>query len=133
MRCHDFHGQDNGVRFMFLQHSSYQTVSELDNQISYHDRKVRCSGNSCCHSVSEIEETTRTEYPVFTAVQSLVDQCPADDPNTDINLACLLYKEGPLRRTPPSSSSSDTTATSHTTTPSVTTGVSLIAECKPRE
>ena len=26
--------------------------------------------------------------------KSLVDQCPADDPDTDINLACLLYKEG---------------------------------------
>ena len=26
--------------------------------------------------------------------KSLVDQCPGDDPDTDINLACLLYKEG---------------------------------------
>ena len=26
--------------------------------------------------------------------KSLVDQCPSDDPDTDINLACLLYKEG---------------------------------------
>ena len=25
--------------------------------------------------------------------KSLVDQCPSDDPDTDINLACLLYKE----------------------------------------
>ena len=25
--------------------------------------------------------------------KSLVDQCPADDADTDINLACLLYKE----------------------------------------
>ena len=23
-----------------------------------------------------------------------MDQCPVDDPDTDINLACLLYKEG---------------------------------------
>ena len=26
--------------------------------------------------------------------KSLVDQCPPDDPDTEINLACLLYKEG---------------------------------------
>ena len=26
--------------------------------------------------------------------KSLVDQCPADAPDTDMNLACLLYKEG---------------------------------------
>lgn len=25
-------------------------------------------------------------------LQSLVEQCPADDPDTDINNACLLYK-----------------------------------------
>ena len=25
--------------------------------------------------------------------KSLVDQCPADDPDTEINLACLLFKE----------------------------------------
>ena len=25
--------------------------------------------------------------------KSLVDQCPADEPDSDINLACLLYKE----------------------------------------
>ena len=24
--------------------------------------------------------------------QSLVEQCPADDPDTEINFACLLYK-----------------------------------------
>ena len=23
-----------------------------------------------------------------------MDQCPPDDPDTEINLACLLYKEG---------------------------------------
>ena len=26
--------------------------------------------------------------------KSLVDQCPAEDTDTEINLACLLYKEG---------------------------------------
>ena len=26
--------------------------------------------------------------------KSLVDQCPNDDPHTDINRGCLLYKEG---------------------------------------
>ena len=25
-------------------------------------------------------------------LQSLVEQCPADDPDTEINVACLLYK-----------------------------------------
>lgn len=24
--------------------------------------------------------------------QSLVEQCPSDDPDTEINLGCLLYK-----------------------------------------
>ncbi len=27
------------------------------------------------------------------AAKSLVDQCPADDTDTDINRGCLLYKE----------------------------------------
>ncbi len=29
--------------------------------------------------------------------KSLVDQCPADDPDTEMNLACLLAKEGRLQ------------------------------------
>ncbi len=31
--------------------------------------------------------------------KSLVDQCPADDPDTEMNLACLLAKEGRLQVT----------------------------------
>lgn len=27
-------------------------------------------------------------------LQSLVDQCPSSDPDTEVNLGCLLYKEG---------------------------------------
>ena len=26
--------------------------------------------------------------------QSLVEQCPNDDPDTEVNLGCLLFKEG---------------------------------------
>jgi tetratricopeptide repeat protein 30 len=29
--------------------------------------------------------------------KSLVDQCPSDDPDTEMNLACLLAKEGRLQ------------------------------------
>ena len=25
-------------------------------------------------------------------MQSMVEQCPADDPDTEVNLGCLLYK-----------------------------------------
>ncbi|XP_067137146.1 intraflagellar transport protein 70A [Centruroides vittatus] len=30
----------------------------------------------------------------LSAAKSLVDQCPTDDPDTEVNLGCLLYKEG---------------------------------------
>lgn len=26
--------------------------------------------------------------------QSLVEQCPSEDPDTEVNLGCLLFKEG---------------------------------------
>eukprot|EP00090_Calanus_glacialis_P007636 TRINITY_DN16078_c0_g1_i1.p1 TRINITY_DN16078_c0_g1~~TRINITY_DN16078_c0_g1_i1.p1 ORF type:complete len:651 (-),score=100.98 TRINITY_DN16078_c0_g1_i1:140-2092(-) len=45
-------------------------------------------------SMQKLQAAIRYGEEDLAGAKSLVDQCPADDPDTDINLACLLYKEG---------------------------------------
>merc|ERR1719347_1291427 len=44
-------------------------------------------------SMQKLQAAIRYGEDDLAGAKSLVDQCPADDPDTDINLACLLYKE----------------------------------------
>jgi len=45
-------------------------------------------------SMQKLQAAIKYGEEDLAGAKSLVDQCPADDPDTDINLACLLYKEG---------------------------------------
>ena len=46
-----------------------------------------------CYLVLNIDKILCTDIVIVHHVlQSLVEQCPADDPDTEINLGCLLFK-----------------------------------------
>lgn len=44
--------------------------------------------------VLKLQSAIKYQEDDIPSAQSLVEQAPSDDPDTDVNLACLLYKEG---------------------------------------
>ncbi|CAD5123521.1 DgyrCDS11860 [Dimorphilus gyrociliatus] len=44
--------------------------------------------------VLKLQSAIKYEEDDIPSAQSLVEQAPSDDPDTEVNLACLLYKEG---------------------------------------
>lgn len=42
--------------------------------------------------VTKLKAAIRYGEEDLAGAKSLVDSCPADDPDTDVNLGCLLFK-----------------------------------------
>ncbi|MCL4138951.1 UNVERIFIED_CONTAM: hypothetical protein GTU68_062384 [Idotea baltica] len=45
-------------------------------------------------SITKLQAAIKYGEEDLPGAKSLVDQSPSDDPDTEINLGCLLYKEG---------------------------------------
>ena len=43
--------------------------------------------------VITVKKNIALQNSLLPGAKSLVDQCPPDDPDTDVNRGCLLYKE----------------------------------------
>lgn len=58
--------------------------------------KVSCQidNPSYATKITKLQAAIKYSEEDLPAAQSLVEQCPADDPDTEINLGCLMFKEG---------------------------------------
>ncbi|KAJ1523538.1 hypothetical protein ONE63_001386 [Megalurothrips usitatus] len=63
----------------------YQEAMKVTAQIEHPDFQAR---------VTKLKAAIRYGEEDLAGAKSLVDSCPADDPDTDVNLGCLLFKEG---------------------------------------
>lgn len=50
------------------------------------------NNNNLENKVKKLQSAIKYGQEDVVAAKNLVDQCPADDIDTDINLGCLLYK-----------------------------------------
>merc|ERR1719394_1443213 len=58
--------------------------------------KVSCQIDNPAYTakITKLQAAIKYSEEDLPAAQSLVEQCPADDPDTEINLGCLMFKEG---------------------------------------
>ncbi|XP_015778261.1 PREDICTED: tetratricopeptide repeat protein 30A-like [Acropora digitifera] len=76
---HCFHLQSLYKAFMYPE--AMKATFQIENP-TYHSR------------VLKLQAAIRYGEEDLQGAKSMVEQCPSDDPDTEVNLGCLLYKEG---------------------------------------